>query len=171
MLICCAANASGALKVKCSIAPLLGSDIANSFGEVPAMPVKVLRIVLALAIRLICGFGQDGSPVLPRAFAVPHSIFNANLNDVGIVRRDISFGDGEAALASLHLDAVIGDAEANGEAKSFSEPIGGDTGIWVNKHWNHRARRHRLVVSHFKTLSFDVVRSANQIPACYSFPS
>ncbi len=135
------------------------------------MPVKVLRIVLALSIRLIYGFGQDGCPVLPRVSAVPHSIFNANLNDVGIVRRDISFGDGEAALASLHLDAVIGDAEANGEAKSFSEPIGGDSGIRVNKHWYHGARRHRLVGSHYKTLSSNVVRSENQLPACYSFPS
>lgn len=137
-----APNASGALKVKCAVAPLFRSDIANGFSKVPAMPIEVLRIILALAIRLIDGLSQDNGPVLSRAFAVANNIFNASLNDMGIVGQDISFGDGEAALASLHLNTVIGDAQTDREAKSLSEPFGSDAGIWVNKYRYHRARRH-----------------------------
>ena len=29
----------------------------------------------------------------------------------------VAFGDGEAAVAGLHLDAVIGDAQTDGEAE------------------------------------------------------
>jgi hypothetical protein len=46
-------------------------------------------------------------------------IFDANLNDVRIVGYHIAFGDGEAAVAGFHLDAVIGDAKADSEAKSL----------------------------------------------------
>jgi len=35
------------------------------------------------------------------------SIFDANLNDVRVVGYHIAFGNGEAAIAGFHLDAVI----------------------------------------------------------------
>jgi hypothetical protein len=108
---------------------------------------------LALAIGLIFRLRQDGGSVLPRALAVPRGIFDTNLNQVRIVGRRISFGDGEAALTRFHLDAVIGDAETDGEAKSLRQPIGCRTGIRVSEHRNHGARRHRPVESHFETLS------------------
>ena len=87
--------------MKCTATPLFGSDIGDGFGEVPAVTVKVLSIVLALAIGLILGFSQDDGSVLPRAFAVIVGIFDTNLNDVRIIGRHISFGDGEAALAAF----------------------------------------------------------------------
>ena len=103
--------------MKCVAAPLFRSDIGDGFGEVPALPVKVLSIVLALAIGLILRLSQDDGSVLSRVLAVPLSILDANLNDLRIVGQHTSFGDGEAAFPSLHLDAVIGDAQADGEAK------------------------------------------------------
>jgi len=105
--------------MKCTTAPFFGSDIGDGFGEVPAVAVKVLSVVLALAIGLVLGFRQDDGTILSRSLAVTLSIFDANLNDVRVVRRHTSFGDGEAALAGLHLDAVIGDAETDGEAKGL----------------------------------------------------
>jgi hypothetical protein len=107
------------LKMKCTTAPFFRSDIGDSFGEVPVVAVKVLSIVLALAIGVLLRFSQDGGSVPSRALAMTLGIVDANLNHVRLVGRDISFGDGEAALAGLHLDAVIGDAESGGEAKGL----------------------------------------------------
>jgi len=134
--------------MKLTAAPFLGSDIGDGFGEVPAVAVKVLSIVLALAIGMILGFGQDDGSVVPRAFAVTLGIFDTNLNDVRIVGRRISFGDGEAALPGFHLDTVVGDAEPDGETESLSQPIGGSAGVRVNEYRNHGARGHRSVESH-----------------------
>ena len=97
--------------MKCTIAPFFGSHIGYGFGKVPAVAVKILSVVLALAVGLLLWFSQDDGSILSCAVAVTFSIFDANLNDVRIVGRHISFGDGEAALAGLHLDAVICDAE------------------------------------------------------------
>jgi hypothetical protein len=80
---------------------------------------KVLSVVLALAIGLVLGFRQDDGTILSRSLAVTLSIFDANLNDVRVVGRHISFGDGEATLPGFHLDPVISDAEADGEAKGL----------------------------------------------------
>ena len=134
--------------MKGAVAPLFGSDIGDGFGEIPAVAVEVLSVVLALAVGLVLRFSQDDGSVLPRAFAVSFGIFDTNLNDVRMVGRHISLGDGEAALAGFHLDAVIGDAETDGEAKSPSQPIGGRAGVGVNKHRYHGARRNRSVESH-----------------------
>ena len=105
------------LKMKCAIAPFLRSDIGKGLGKVPAVTVKVLSVVLSLAVRVVRRFCQDYGAMLSRSFAVSPGIFDANLNDVRIVGRYISFGDGEATLTSLHLDSVIGNAETDGEAK------------------------------------------------------
>jgi len=110
---------SDSFKMKCSAAPFLGSDISYGFGEVPAVTVKILSVVLALSIGLVLRFSQDDGTVPSRAFAVTLSIFDANLNDVGIVGYHTAFGDGEAAVAGFHLDAVIGDAKTDSEGKSL----------------------------------------------------
>ena len=107
------------LKMKCTAAPFFGSDIGDGLRKVPAVPIKVLSVVLALAIGLVLGFGQDDGTVLSRSLAVPLSIFDANLNDVRVVGYHAAFGDGEAAITGFHLDAVIGDAETDAEAKSL----------------------------------------------------
>ena len=105
--------------MKCTTAPFFGSDIGDGFGEVPAVAVKVLSVVLALAIGLVLGFRQDDGTILSRSLAVTLSIFDANLNDVRVVGYHVAFSDGEAAITGFHLDAVIGDAETDGEAKSL----------------------------------------------------
>ena len=110
---------SDSLQVKFAAAPVFGSDIGDGFGEVPAVTVKVLSVVLALAIRVVLGFTEDRGAILPRALAVALGIFNTNLNRLRMVGRDVSFGDGEAALSGFHLDAVIGDAQPDREAKSL----------------------------------------------------
>jgi len=106
-------------KMKCTAAPFLGSDIGDGFGEVPAVAAKVLSVVLALSIGLVLRFSQDDGTVPARALAVTLSIFDPNLNDVRIVGYHIAFGDGKAAVADFHLDAVISDAQTDGEAKSL----------------------------------------------------
>ena len=105
--------------MKCTAAPFFGSDIGDGFGEVPAVAVKVLSVVLALAIGLVIRFGQDGGTILPRALAVTFCVFDANLNDMRMVGHRIAFRDGKAAIAGLHLDAVIGDAETDRKAKGL----------------------------------------------------
>jgi hypothetical protein len=107
------------LKMKCATAPFFGSDIGDGFGEVPAVAAKVLSVVLALAIGLVLGFRQDDGTILSRSLAVTLSIFDANLNDVRVVGYHVAFGDGEAAITGFHLDAVIGDAETDAEAKGL----------------------------------------------------
>ena len=109
----------GSLKMKSTPAPFLGGDIGDGFGEVPTVPIKVLSVVLALAIGLVLGFSQDDGTILPRALAVSVSISNADLNYVRIIGHDVAFGDREAALAGFHLDAVIGDAKTDREAKGL----------------------------------------------------
>jgi len=105
--------------MKCTAAPFFGSDIGDGLCKVPVVTVKVLSIVLTLAIGLVLGFRQNDGTVLPRALAMTLGIFDANLNDVRVVGDHVAFGDGEAAVAGFHLDAVIGDAETDGETKSF----------------------------------------------------
>lgn len=71
-----------------------------------------------------------------------------------MVGSHITLGEGNAAIASLHLDAVIGNAQTDGEAKGFSQPIGGCAGVGINEHRYDNAGRHRPVESHLPTLSF-----------------
>jgi hypothetical protein len=68
---------------------------------------------------VVLGFRQDDGTVLSGSLAVPLSIVDANLNDVRVVGYHVAFGDSEAAIAGFHLDAVIGDAETDGEAKGL----------------------------------------------------
>jgi hypothetical protein len=105
--------------MKCTAAPFFGSDIGDGLRKVPAVAAKILSVVLALAIRLVLGFRQYDGTVLARSLAVTLSIFDANLNEVRVVGYRVAFGDSEAAISSFHLDAVVGDAQTDGEAKSL----------------------------------------------------
>ena len=106
------------LKVKFAATPFFGRNIGDRFGEVPSMAVKVLRIILAFAIRLHLRFSQNYGSILSRARAVARSIFDTNLNDMRIVGHHIAFSYGEAALPGLHLDSVVSDAKTDAEAES-----------------------------------------------------
>jgi len=107
------------LKMECSAAPFLGSDISDGLCKVPTVAVKVLSVVLPFSIGLLLGFRQDDGAVLSRSLAVTLGIFDANLNDVRVVGYHVAFGDGNAAIASFHLDAVVGNAETDGKAESL----------------------------------------------------
>ena len=141
--------------MKCAIAPFFGSDIGDGFSEVPAMSIKILSIVLALPVGMIFGFSEDVGAILPRALAVTLRIFDADLNGMRIVRRNVSFRNGEAALTDLHLDAVIGDTQTDGEAKGLRQPISSRCRIGINEHRNYRAGWHRSVNSHLKTVTLN----------------
>src|SRR3954471_2828134 len=103
--------------MKRAAAPFLRSDVGNRLGEVPAMAIKVLGIILALAVGMVLRLGQDEGAVLPCALAMPFGILDPNLDDVRVVWRHRAFGDGEAAVPGFHLNAVIGDAEADGKTE------------------------------------------------------
>ena len=105
--------------MKCAAAPFLGGDVADRFGKVPAMTVKILRVVLTLAVRLVSRFSQNDSAVSPRSLAMSLGIFDPNLNDVRIVGYSGPFRDGEAAISGFHLNAMISNAQANSKAKSL----------------------------------------------------
>src|SRR5215470_6161713 len=105
--------------MKLSAAPVFRSHIGDGFGEIPAVAVEIPGIVLALAIVMFLRLRQDYGPVLARALAVADRILDANLNVLRLIGRHISFGDGKAALAGFHLDAVVGDAKTNSESKSL----------------------------------------------------
>jgi len=105
--------------MKRTAAPFLGSDIFDRLGEVPAVAVEVLSVVLALTIGLVQGFSQDDGAVLPCLLAMRPGILDADLDDVRIVRYNGAFRNGDAAIADFHLDAVIGNPEADREAKSL----------------------------------------------------
>jgi hypothetical protein len=147
-------------KMKCTAAPFLGSNIGDGLGKVPAVAVKVLSVVLALAIRLVLGFREDGGTILSRALAVRLGIFDANLHNVRVVGYHVAFGDGEAAIPGFHLDAVIGNAETNGKPKSLGQPIGRCARVGINEHRNDDARRNGSVESHLETLSLKPSRRA-----------
>jgi hypothetical protein len=70
------------LKTKRTATPLFRSDVGDSFGEVPAVAIKVLSIVLALAVGLVVRLGQDGGSILPRALTVTYGILDPDLNDM-----------------------------------------------------------------------------------------
>jgi hypothetical protein len=140
-------------KMKCPAAPFLGSNVGDGLGEVPAVAVKVLSVVLALAIGLVLGFREDGGTVLSRSLAVRLGIFDANLHNMRVVGYHVAFGDGEAAIPGFHLDAVIGNAETNGKPKGLGQPIGRCARVGINEHRNDDARRNGSVESHLETLS------------------
>ena len=110
---------SSSFQMKFAAAPVLRSDIGDRLSEVPAVTVKILRVVLALAVRMVLRLREDHGAVLSRALTMRPGIFDSNLHTLRVVRRCISFADGEATLPGLHLDAVIGNAQADCEAKSL----------------------------------------------------
>jgi hypothetical protein len=83
--------------MKLPATPFLRSDIGDGFGEVPAVTVKILSVVLALAIRMVLRFTQDSRAILSRPLAVTLGIFDANLNVLRVVGRHIALGDRKAA--------------------------------------------------------------------------
>ena len=143
--------------MKRSAAPFLGSDIFDRFSKVPAVAIKVLCVVLALTVGLILGFSQDEGTVLSCPLAMRPGIFNAN--NVRIVGHHVAFRNREAAIPGFHLDPVIGDAEADGEAKSLREPVSSGSRVGVYQHRDHGTGRHRSVQSHPETLSLTPTRN------------
>ena len=63
-------------------APFLRGDVGDGLGEVPAVSMKILGIVLALAVGVIFRLGQDDGPILSRTLAVTMGILDPYLNDV-----------------------------------------------------------------------------------------
>jgi hypothetical protein len=103
--------------MKRTAAPFFRSDVGDGFGEVPSVAKQVLSIVLALAIGLVFRLSQDEGSVLSRTLAVTLGILDSDLNDVRVVRRNLSFGDGEATVSGFHLDAVVGNAQTDSKAE------------------------------------------------------
>src|SRR5690242_18481520 len=105
--------------MKLSAAPLFRSDVGDSFGEIPAVAMKILGVVLALAVGLVGGLAQNGDPVLACALAVTFRILDADLNVLRVIWRDLAFGDGEAPIPGFHLDAVVRDTQADSKPEGL----------------------------------------------------
>jgi len=105
--------------MKCTIAPFFRSYISNGLGEVPAMAVKVLSVVLALAVGMVRRFRQDYCAILACPLAVNLGVFDTNLNDMRIVGFHLAFSNGKAAIPGFHLDTMIGNPQSDGKAKSL----------------------------------------------------
>ena len=77
------------------------------------MAGEVFCVVLALAVHVVDGFGKDARPVLACSLAMSEGIFDPDLRDVRAVRFDLAFRDRDASVAGLHLNAMVGDAQAD----------------------------------------------------------
>src|SRR5437870_5278159 len=134
--------------MKCAAAPFFRRNVGDSLSEVPAMPIKILSVILALAIGMFFGFSEDDRSVLARALAMTFGIFDADLDDMRIVGRYITLSNGEAPIAGFHLDPVVGDTQPHREAKGLRQPVGSNARIWVDEHRNHCARGNGPIESH-----------------------
>ena len=105
------------------------------------MAGKVFRIVLALAVHVVHGFGEDADTVLTGSRAVRVGVFNTDLSDVRVIGGDIAFGDCDASTADSHLDSVIGNAEADRESEGGAKPVGRNAGVGIDENRNDGARR------------------------------
>src|SRR5579863_8141287 len=142
------------LKIHWRAAPGFGIDIREGLGEIPSMAEEVLRVVLPFAIHMIDRFGEDDGAVPAGTLAVSAGIFDAYLRDMGIFRDGVAFGDGEAALAGAHLNAMVGDAQTHCEAERLRQPISGDARVGIVKNWNNGAWRNGAIGAHGATLPF-----------------
>lgn len=65
---------------------------------------------------------------------------------ISILRRGFSFSHDQAAVAGLHLDAMIfSHTQPNTKPKCFAKPVGCGTRIWIAQDWNYSARRYRAI--------------------------
>src|SRR5579871_1252667 len=112
------------------------------------MAVEILRVVLALPVDVVSGFGENDGAGLTGSLAVRSRIFHANLRDVATSWRDVSFCDGETAFAGAHLDAMIGDAQANGKTKGLAQPLCRGGRVGVDQHGDYGAGRDGTVRQH-----------------------
>ena len=87
--------------MKLSAAPVFRGDVADGFGEIPAVAEKILGIVLALAVGLVFRVTQDGGAILSGARAVGVRVLDADLNVLRLVWRRLTFGDGEAPVPAF----------------------------------------------------------------------
>ena len=66
--------------MKSTAAPFYRSDIGDGFGEVPAVAVEILSVVLALAVGMVLRLRQDDGAALAGTGAVSVGVFDADLN-------------------------------------------------------------------------------------------
>ena len=101
--------------MKLPATPFFGCHIGDGLGEVPAVAVEILGVVLAFAVGMGLGFSQDEGAVLPRPPAVSIGIFNAegvccygtntSVEELKAVR---ILGDAEVFFSITSLDLVEG---------------------------------------------------------------
>jgi len=83
---------------------------------------------------------------------VGEGVLDANLSYVRAFGLYAAFGDGDASVSGSHLDAMVGDAQANGKAEGGDEPFGCRSGIGVVKDGDDGAGGNRAVREHGVTL-------------------
>ena len=129
--------------------------------------VEVLSVVLSLAVLLICRFGKDDGSGLAGAIHVLPGVFYADLQGDGMVGNDVSFCDGEAAFAGVHLNAVVCDAQPDGEAEGFGEPLSCDRGVGIAQDRDDGTGRNRAVGAHGSPHRGDAVQHSG-IGSCFA---
>src|ERR1035438_6641934 len=81
-------------------APLLRSYVGDGLGKCPAMPGKILRVVLTLAVGMIHWGGENARAVLPRPFVVTVRVRYTHHYQVRAVCWHASFGQHDAPVRS-----------------------------------------------------------------------
>ena len=112
------------------------------------MAEEIFSVVLALPVDLVAGLGEDAGSCLTSALAVGVGIGYPDHHELRTVGHSVSFGDNEAAVPGSHLDAMVADAEADGESESCAEPVGRCAGVGIKDNGNDSARGHGAVKKH-----------------------
>jgi hypothetical protein len=112
------------------------------------VPVKVFGLVLTFAIEVIRWLGQDPGASGSRPFAVSRRIVDSYLDNDGVIRHKIAFGNSEAPLTRKHLNTMIANAQPHAETEGFAQPFRRDARVRVDKNRYYRTGRNGTVVAH-----------------------
>ena len=125
--------------------------IGLAMAEGLAVAGGVFGGVLALAVDLGCRRLDDRRAGGLRLLVVIVDAGDADHHGVCVIDfcTGAQFGDDECAVfADVHLDAVIRNAEAHGEAEGIAKPIRRFDYIRIAKRWDNGRTRHRAVREH-----------------------
>ena len=95
--------------MKPTAAPFFRSDVGDRLGEVPAVTMKVLRVVLPLTAGMVLRLGEDDGSVLPRARTVTVGVLDPGVQDPSRYPRGVAARHRPVPRRKLNEVEGIGD--------------------------------------------------------------